>query len=137
MGRVVVHLHGSPSDRNVSSIIENYSDRLKSKVRIQIHKVKLSPSEYLDALPVDVILLDESGEILSSIKFAKRFSEWGLSSEETHLAIGPADGFPKDHNKSSISLSQMTLPHELAAAVLLEQLYRAFEIERGSGYHRV
>ena len=98
MGRVVVHLHGSPSDRNVSSIIENYSDRLKSKVRIQIHKVKLSPSEYLDALPVDVILLDESGEILSSIEFAKRFSEWGLSSEDIHLAIGPADGFPKNHH---------------------------------------
>ena len=137
MGRVVVHLHGNPSDRNVSSIIENYSDRLKSKVRIQIHKVKLSSSEYLDALPDDVILLDESGEILSSIEFAKRFLVWGLSSKETHLAIGPADGFPKDHHKLSISLSQMTLPHELAAAVLLEQLYRAFEIERGSGYHRV
>ena len=137
MGRVVVHLHGSPSDRNVSSIIENYSDRLKSKVRLQIHKVKLSSSEYLDSLPSDVIILDENGEMLSSIEFAKRFSEWVLSSKDTHLAIGPADGFPKDHNRLSISLSQMTLPHELAAAVLLEQLYRAFEIERGSGYHRV
>jgi len=137
MGRVVVHLHGSPSDRNISSLIENFSDRLKSKVRIKIHKAKLSSSEYLDALPVDVILLDENGEKLSSIEFAKRFSEWGLSSDETHLAIGPADGFPKNHQKSSLSLSQMTFPHELAAAVLLEQLYRAFEIERGSAYHRV
>lgn len=99
--------------------------------------MKLNPSEYLGALPIDVILLDESGEILSSVEFAKRFSAWGLSREDTHLAIGPAGGFPKDHNKLSISLSQMTLPHELAAAVLLEQLYRAFEIERGSGYHRV
>ena len=137
MGRVVVHLHGNPSDKNIASIIENYSDRLKSKIRIQIHKVKLSPSEYLDALPVNIILLDENGEMLSSIEFAKCFSAWGLSREDTHLAIGPADGFPKDHHKTSISLSQMTLPHELAAAVLLEQLYRAFEIERGSGYHRV
>ena len=137
MGRVVVHLHGSPSDRNIASIIESYSDRLKSKVRIQIHKVKLSPSEYLGALPIDVILLDESGETLSSVEFTKRFSAWGLSSDETHLAIGPADGFPKDHNKLSISLSQMTLPHELATAMLFEQLYRAFEIGRGSGYHRV
>ena len=106
-------------------------------MRIKIHKVKLSPSEYLDALPVDVILLDESGEKLSSIEFAKRFSEWELSSDETHLAIGPADGFPKNHQKSSLSLSQMTFPHELAAAILLEQLYRAFEIERGSEYHRI
>ena len=137
MGRVVVHLHGSPSDRNISSLIENFSDRLKSKVRIKIHKAKLSSSEYLDALPVDAILLDENGEKLSSIEFAKRFSEWGLSSDETHLAIGPVDGFPKNHQKSSLSLSQMTFPHELAAVVLLEQLYRAFEIKRGSAYHRV
>ena len=137
MVRVVVHLHGKPSEKNMAKLIEDYSNRLKSKVRLEISKSKMSQQEYFETLPSGTILLDESGESLSSIEFADRFNSWILSSEDTHLAIGPADGFPKENSHRSISLSMFTMPHELAAVVLMEQLYRANEIQRGSVYHRV
>tara|TARA_B100000003_G_scaffold70773_1_gene63455 strand:- start:300 stop:665 length:366 start_codon:yes stop_codon:yes gene_type:complete len=121
----------------MNSLIEDYSARLKSKVRIEIHNSKLPSQDYLTKLPSNAILLDEGGEMMTSIVFSKMFDEWTISSDDVHLAIGPADGFPKGHGYSCISLSKMTFPHELAAVVLMEQLYRANEISRGSSYHKI
>ena len=60
-----------------------------------------------------------------------------MDSEPTHLAIGPASGFDGAlPDVQRISLSQFTFPHELATIVLLEQLYRAYEILDGTSYHR-
>ena len=84
-----------------------------------------------------VILLQESGEMHDSDTFASTFGHWRLSREETHLVVGPADGFGDvgtDHK--AISLGPLTMQHELAAVVLLEQLYRATTIIRGTPYHR-
>ena len=136
MGRIIVHLHGTPSNVKMSGLVEDYAARMKSKIRIEIHNSKLSPVDYLSKLPNAAILLDEVGEEMSSIEFAKRFAKWTISTEDTHLAIGPADGFPKNHGRTSISLSKMTFPHELAAVLLVEQLYRANEISRSSSYHK-
>ncbi|MBG44966.1 MAG: 50S rRNA methyltransferase [Euryarchaeota archaeon] len=137
MGRIIVHLHGRASDSKMNSLIEDYSARLKSKVRIEVHNSKLSSEDYMTKLPQGVILLDEGGEMMSSVNFSKMFATWIISSDDVHLAIGPADGFPKGHDYSSISLSMMTFPHELAAVLLMEQLYRANEISRGSSYHKI
>ena len=120
----------------MSSLVEDYAARMKSKIRIEIHNSKLSSTDYLSKLPNAAILLDEGGTEMSSEAFAKRFEKWIISTEDIHLAIGPADGFPKDHGRTSISLSKMTFPHELAAVLLVEQLYRANEISRGSSYHK-
>jgi len=121
----------------MGGLIEDYSNRLKSKVRIEIHNSKLSNLEYYSRLPKNSILLDEGGRMLTSIELSEEFDKWGMSSEGINLAIGPADGFPKGHDRDSLSLSLMTLPHELATVLLMEQLYRAHEISRGSAYHRV
>jgi 23S rRNA (pseudouridine1915-N3)-methyltransferase len=54
------------------------------------------------------------------------------------FAIGGADGFDptvKAKAEHVISLGKMTLPHELARIVLLEQIYRAFTIMKGHPYH--
>ena len=136
MGRVIVHLHGSPSNAKMNGLIEDYSSRVKSKVKIEVHHSKLSADDYLAKLPNDAILLDEGGEQMTSLEFSKTFENWVISTDDVHLAIGPADGFPKGHGKQTISLSNMTFPHELAAVLLMEQLYRANEISRGSSYHK-
>ena len=137
MGRIIVHLHGKPSDKRLSNIIEDYLSRLKSKVKLVTHNVKLSAFEYLEKLPSDTILLDEIGEEMNSKQFSSLFRNWVIDSSDTNLAIGPADGFPKGHGRSSISLSKMTFPHELASVLLVEQLYRANEIIKGTSYHRI
>ena len=137
MGRIIVHLHGRASDSKMNSLIEDYSARLKSKVRLEIHSSKLSSQDYMTKLPEGAILLDEGGEMMTSVNFSKRFDQWTISSDDVHLAIGPANGFPKGHSYPCISLSMMTFPHELATVVLMEQLYRANEISRGSSYHKI
>ena len=62
-----------------------------------------------------------------------------MAGEETHLAIGPAQGWPNTKmppQANRLSLSKMTYPHELASVLLVEQLYRATEILRGTAYHK-
>ena len=83
------------------------------------------------------LLLSDVNFVISSFIFSKMFTNCTIFSDDVHLAIGPADGFPKGHNRSTISLSMMTFPHELAAVLLMEQLYRANEISRGSSYHKI
>jgi 23S rRNA (pseudouridine1915-N3)-methyltransferase len=86
-----------------------------------------------------LVLLDSRGKPLSSEEFARFLQDHqDRNPQPLVLAIGPADGFSDDtlHAASnSISLGKMTLAHELARIVLLEQVYRAFTILKGHPYH--
>ena len=86
-----------------------------------------------------LVLLDSRGRESSSEQFAKFLSD---HQERNPLplvfAIGGADGFSAETRSSAqhvISLGKMTLAHELARVVLLEQIYRAFTILKGHPYH--
>ena len=85
-----------------------------------------------------LILLDEHGECGTTQWMFDNWQKWKLSNKTVHLAIGPVDGFTEalTTNYSTISLGPLTMTYEMAAVVLLEQLYRASEIEKGSAYHR-
>ena len=83
-----------------------------------------------------LVLFDSRGKQLSSEEFAKFLED--RNPQALVLAIGPADGFSDAARKSAstiLSLGKMTLPHELARIVLLEQVYRAFTILKGHPYH--
>jgi 23S rRNA (pseudouridine1915-N3)-methyltransferase len=127
----------------MTTLIQNYSDRILPRaIKIETHSEKLSTNDYLQYLQSKqgtLILLDEGGEQYTSQELADLCKKWALKGEDTHLAMGPFDGWPKSGSSQKIarfSLSLMTFPHELAAVLLLEQLYRATEINRGSGYHK-
>lgn len=143
MGRITVHLHGKTKDKASAMLIEMYGKRLEQRsIRCVMHSGKLTPQSYVTqllAMSGELVLLDEGGILESSIQFSKRVEQWGLSTGDVHLAIGPAEGWPKDDTVtglSRLSLSPMTFPHELASVMLVEQLYRATEISCGSGYHK-
>lgn len=142
MGRIVVHLHGATKQNELHRLIEMYSKRVNNRgIRIEVHSNKLSSSAYLEALfqlQGDLYLMDEGGVIEDSVSFAKRLKSWTVQTHSTHLAIGPAEGWidVQSRDCKRLSLSPMTMPHELASVVLVEQLYRATEILRGSEYHK-
>lgn len=86
-----------------------------------------------------LVLLDGRGRQLSSEEFAMWLGEYqGRNSLPLLFVIGPADGFSDAARQAAtlvLSLGKMTLAHELARVVLLEQLYRAFTILNGHPYH--
>ena len=94
-----------------------------------------------DARPTrhSLVLLDSRGKQLSSEELAEWFREYQERNPLPLLfAVGSADGFSEAARKSAtlvLSLGKMTLAHELARIVLLEQLYRAFTILKGHPYH--
>ena len=86
-----------------------------------------------------LVLLDSRGKQLSSEELAK-FLRDHQDKNPTPLvfAIGPADGFSETARQQAdftLSLGKMTVAHELARVLLLEQLYRGFTILKGHPYH--
>jgi 23S rRNA (pseudouridine1915-N3)-methyltransferase len=143
MGRVFVHLHGKAKDSSFRAAISDYANRLTSDgIQIVEHRNKTDPGSYLDdvikkAGNDKVILLQEKGENLDSIGYSEKMKEWRISTSSVHLVVGPPGGFGSyGEGLKALSLGKITLPHELAAVVLLEQLYRACTIIKGLPYHR-
>ncbi|MBL7813309.1 MAG: 23S rRNA (pseudouridine(1915)-N(3))-methyltransferase RlmH [Bacteroidetes bacterium] len=102
-------------------------------------KIKESETILKYCKPGDqLILCDERGKTFTSKEFAT-YIDNSLSQSRGRLifAIGGAYGFTEDLLKSNLSirLSDFTFPHHLARLVLCEQLYRAFTILKGTGYH--
>jgi 23S rRNA (pseudouridine1915-N3)-methyltransferase len=86
-----------------------------------------------------LVLLDSRGRQLTSEEIAN-FLEYHQShgTQELLFAVGPADGWSDNTRaaaNSMVSFGKITLPHELARVVLLEQLYRGFSILKNHPYH--
>lgn len=85
-----------------------------------------------------VWVLDERGKEMTSVAFAKELQIAKDRGDAVTFVLGGAYGLNDAVRKKAnrlLRLSAMTLPHELCRVVFLEQLYRAGEIGRGSGYH--
>jgi|TARA_B100000959_G_scaffold56739_2_gene59260 23S rRNA (pseudouridine1915-N3)-methyltransferase len=142
MGRVIVHLDRTPKDRSIAAILDGYQNRVRSRgISVQFSE-STDSNKYeseLSKLSGQLVLLDQRGAAMTSEEMANWLKSATVDGNTTNIAVGPPDGFSKELKKSAsqiISLSQLTLTHEMAAALLMEQLYRASEINRGSPYHR-
>jgi 23S rRNA (pseudouridine1915-N3)-methyltransferase len=86
-----------------------------------------------------LVLMDSRGKQFSSEEFAVFLRDYqDRNPLPLIFAVGPADGFSeglRSMAQHSISLGKMTLAHELARVILLEQVYRAFTILKGHPYH--
>ncbi len=86
-----------------------------------------------------LILLDARGRQFTSEEFANLLrDQQDRGTQNLFFAVGPADGFSDKARGGAdliLSFGKMTLAHELARVVLLEQIYRAFTILKGHPYH--
>ena len=82
-----------------------------------------------------VVLLDERGRQLSSEALAEWLEERRHEGRALVFVIGGAFGLDLAAADLRLSLGRMTLPHQLARVVLVEQLYRAHKILAGEPYH--
>jgi 23S rRNA (pseudouridine1915-N3)-methyltransferase len=86
-----------------------------------------------------LVVMDVHGKQFSSEEFARFLADYQERNPLPIIfAVGPADGFSEECKRAAqhaISLGKMTLAHELARVVLLEQIYRAFTILKGHPYH--
>ena len=85
-----------------------------------------------------LVLLDSRGKQYSSEELAAMLEREQVNAIPLLFAVGGSDGFSDDARRQAdivLSLGKMTLPHELARVVLVEQIYRAFTILKNHPYH--
>ena len=134
---------GKTKQPEIEGLSQEYLKRLGHYAEVEGVAVKDEPSMLKlctrEARPKhSLLLLDSAGKQLSSEEFARWLDNFQQRSSPLLIAIGPADGFSVEARKAAslvLSLGKMTLAHELARVVLLEQLYRAFTILKGHPYH--
>jgi len=132
---------GKTRRAELRAVIDDYLKRIGRHSPIEITEVRDGEAA-LKKLEADraatAVLLDAPGKNLDSRAFAKWLGELRDSgTRELIFVCGDADGFPaslRERVPQKISLSAMTYSHELARAMLAEQLYRAFAILSGSPY---
>jgi 23S rRNA (pseudouridine1915-N3)-methyltransferase len=103
--------------------------------------LKLEAQRLRAAIPAGAITvaLDQRGRALDTEAFARLIEHWRREGSDAAFLIGGADGLDAQLKRSArlmLSLSAMTLPHQLVRVVLVEQLYRAVSLLHGHPYHR-
>ncbi len=132
---------GKTRRAEMRAVIDDYVNRIGRHSPIEITEVRDGDAaiKKLDAdRAATAILLDALGKNHDSSSFAKWLGELRYrGTRDLIFVCGDADGFPfalRERVQQKISLSAMTYSHELARAMLAEQLYRAFSILSGSPY---
>jgi 23S rRNA (pseudouridine1915-N3)-methyltransferase len=136
---------GKTKDASIRALTEEYLKRITRYTEVEglalpDEAALLKLKEKSGTRPAHtLVLLDSGGKQLSSEEFAQFLeNHQDRNPQPLVLAIGPADGFSPETRKAAstlLSFGKMTLAHELARIVLLEQVYRAFTILKGHPYH--
>lgn len=148
----------SAADAELAAVGERYLNRIKHFLPVEIIEVSLprgrqnekdlammrarDSEALLAAIPDQgyTVVLDERGQSVDSLKFAKWLERWTVDQPHgvTFVAGGDAglDDVIRQRADQILSLSAMTLPHQLARVVLLEQIYRGCTLMRNITYHK-
>lgn len=137
---------GKPGHSWVKEALDLYSKRLQHYTKFEHVMIKEGPRERVEQqihLACDgglCVILDERGRQLRSLEMAKWIENEEVSGRKRIcLVIGGAEGHSADFRASAKvcwSLSTLTLQHDIALIVLMEQIYRAYSIMRREPYHR-
>ncbi len=142
--RIKILSVGKLKDKNLSALAVDFEKRIRHDAKIKLIEIKDSNIEnegarilaHLDKNSSYNIAMSEEGESLSSRGLALLFKS---RPEPITFIIGGHEGLTDDVKRKSnriLSLSQMTLTHEMAKVFLLEQIYRTISIIKNRKYHR-
>lgn len=126
----------------VRALLDEYVQRIRQYAEIETSELRETSDAALRKLKLTsgaaIVLLDENGKGFTSPQFAKWLGGMrDRSIREVIFLCGAAEGFPNELRQrasQSISLSSLTMSHELARVLLMEQIYRAFTILAGHPY---
>ena len=145
---------GKTKNEHIRALVEEYLQRLKRFVRCEVTELERSTAKgviegiedesqrILSALRTDAltIVLDVEGREWSSPALAAEVEKWQIAGrKEVAFIIGGHQGVSAAVLKRADlrwSLSRLTLTHEMARILLVEQLYRAYTIVQGLPYHK-
>lgn len=153
--RILVASVGRPKDRRLTALHDDWADRIRRmgvSYETRVVPETKAGSRYSDAHVREregaaltaavagagvLVALDPDGEGLTSEALAERLPRWGVP--RVAFVIGGPLGLDSglvERADTALSLSRLTFPHEVARALLAEQIYRALTILRGTPYHK-
>ena len=138
--KVFVYYIGRPKDPHLNALAEDYLSRVARYTTAQMAEVRVERTNIWAKHPTArKVFLDPSGQRLDSAGFVALVGRAELDARDLLFLIGGHDGLPgawRAYADLLLSLSPLTMPHELARVVLNEQIYRAFATLRGHPYPR-
>lgn len=138
--RIFVHYLGRPRDPHANALAEEFIKRSRRWAPVEMREVDPRRAEsWSKPAGATRIALDPAGKLLDSAAFLELIREAEQSGRDLVFLVGGAEGLPRDWRDAAqmlLSLTPLTLPHELARAILAEQIYRALATLRGHPYPR-
>jgi 23S rRNA (pseudouridine1915-N3)-methyltransferase len=154
--KIVLLQTGKPTDKNIAGAVDLYASRIKNysvfeiitlpeksntkSITVQDQKIT-EGKKIIKSISKDdfIILLDERGKEFRTVDFSIWLQKIFMTySKRIVFVIGGPWGFSDDVYARAdfrMSISRMTLPHQLVRLLFLEQLYRVFTIIKGEPYH--
>jgi 23S rRNA (pseudouridine1915-N3)-methyltransferase len=132
--KIFLYYIGKPRDSHANAMAEEYIKRSTRFAKCEMREINPRRFDPWEKHPsASKILLDPGGRVMDSAKLAALFDR------DLVFVVGGADGLAagwRDRADVLLSLSPLTMPHELARVVLAEQIYRALTMQRGHPYPR-
>jgi len=138
--KIFVYFAGRPKNPHANALAAEYLKRAGRYVKCEMKEVRPGRVRWWEDHPRSrKVLLDAAGAMMDSAGFARLIQEHEAAGRDLVFVVGGADGLPEEWKQRAdilVSLSPMTLPHELARVLVAEQIYRAYTTIRGHPYPR-
>jgi len=138
--KIFLYYIGKPRDAHANAIAADFVSRAARYTACEMREVHPERTDIWAKHPAARrILLDPAGKAMDTASFVAMVSQAEMEGRDLVFVVGGADGLPaawRGRADILLSLSRMTFPHELARAMLAEQIYRAFATLRGHPYPR-
>jgi 23S rRNA (pseudouridine1915-N3)-methyltransferase len=138
--KIFLYYIGRAKDAHTNAVAEDFFTRASRYAPGEMREIRPDRLDPWAKHPTGrKILLDPAGKQVNSAAFAALIGKYEVEGRDLVFVVGGHDGLPSGWAARAdllLSLSAMTFPHELARAMLAEQIYRAFAILRGHPYPR-